>query len=90
VLKVSLCTTYFIHPNSNEEVLWKIEEEKPGLWNIMRKRRDVWVSHLIRHEGLIKTILESAVEGKKTLGADRGWNILTRSWRIHAAPPTQH
>jgi hypothetical protein len=74
---------------TNEEVLRKIEEEKPGLWNIMRKRRDVWVGHLIRHEGLIKTILEGAVEGK-TLGADRGWNILTRSWRIPAAPPTQH
>jgi hypothetical protein len=49
---------------TNEEVLRKIDEEKPGLWNIMRKRRDVRVGHLIRHEGLIKTILEGAVEGK--------------------------
>jgi hypothetical protein len=31
----------------------------------MRKRRDVWVGHLIRHEMLIKTILEGAVEEKK-------------------------
>jgi hypothetical protein len=53
----------------------------------MRKRRDVWVGHLIRHEGLIKTILKGAVEGK-TLGADRGGNILTISWKIPAAPPT--
>jgi hypothetical protein len=63
-----LCTTYFIHPNSNEEVLWKIEEEKPGLWNIMRKRRDIWVGHLIRHEGLIKMSLKGAVEGKNARG----------------------
>jgi hypothetical protein len=73
---------------TNEEALRKIEE-KPGLWNIMRKRRDVRVGHLIRHEGLIKTILEGAVEGKNA-GGDRGGNILTRSWRIPAAPPTQH
>jgi hypothetical protein len=26
---------------TNEDMLRKIEEEKPGLWNIMRKRRDV-------------------------------------------------
>jgi hypothetical protein len=56
---------------TNEEVLWNIEEEKPGLRNIMRKRRDVWVGHLIRHEGLIKTILEDAVEGKNARGRPR-------------------
>jgi hypothetical protein len=38
-----------------------IEEEKPG----------VWVGHLIRHEGLIKTILEGAVEGKNARGRPR-------------------
>ncbi|XP_021916640.1 uncharacterized protein LOC110828330 [Zootermopsis nevadensis] len=56
---------------SNKEVLLRIEEEKLCLWDTLQKRRNIWVGHIIRLLGLIKMILEGAVEGKNSRGRPR-------------------
>lgn len=45
---------------TNEEILKCVELAKPCLSNL--KRKDVRIEHVVRHKGMIKTILEEAME----------------------------
>jgi hypothetical protein len=49
---------------SNKEVL-KRAQEKRVLWSNTVQRRDRLMGHLLRHEGLLKTVIEGIVEGKR-------------------------
>ena len=51
----------------NEEVLRRVGEKR-SLLKTLRKRRDNLVGHILRHDGLMKTIVEGQVEGKKGKG----------------------
>jgi hypothetical protein len=53
---------------SNKEVL-KREQEKRVLWNNIMQRRDRLIGHLLRHEGLLKTVIEGTVEEKRCRGS---------------------
>jgi hypothetical protein len=55
---------------SNKEVL-KRAQEKRVLWNNIVQRRDRLIGHLLRHEGLLKTVIEGTVEGKRCRGRPR-------------------
>lgn len=55
---------------TNEEVLKRIGEKR-SLWRILTKRRDRLVGHILRHEGLVKMVLEGSVWGKNTVGRPR-------------------
>jgi hypothetical protein len=55
---------------SNKEVL-KRAQEKRVLWNNRVQRRDRLIGHLLRHEGLLKTVTEGTVEGKRCRGRPR-------------------
>ena len=59
---------------SNEEVLRRVAEKKCLLKNLKR-RRDNLIGHIIRHDGLIKTIVEGQVVGKRCKGRLRMCNI---------------
>ena len=55
---------------TNEEVLQRAEEA-PVLWKTVKKRRDIWMGHILRHESLLHTIMEGLVEGKRARGRPR-------------------
>jgi hypothetical protein len=55
---------------SNKEIL-KRAQEKRVLWNNIVQRRDRLIGHLLRHEGLLKTVIEGTVEGKRCRGRPR-------------------
>ena len=55
---------------SNEEVLMK-EEEQHNVLNIIGRRKHNWIGHILRHDGLPKTILEGRMEGKAARGRRR-------------------
>ena len=48
---------------SNQEVLRRVGEKR-SLLRTLRRRRDNLVGHIMRHDGLMKTIVEGQVEGK--------------------------
>ena len=52
LLKIS-----WIHKEKNEEVL-NLVKEKRSLYASMKRRRDRLIGHALRHEGLVKKILE--------------------------------
>ena len=52
---------------SNEGVLRRVEEKR-CLEKTSRRRRNNFVGHIMRHDGLMKTIVEGQVEGKKGKG----------------------
>ena len=55
---------------SNEEVLMKVGEQRNVL-NIISRRKHNWIGHILRHGGLLKTILEGRMEGKAARGRRR-------------------
>jgi hypothetical protein len=60
----------WVYRVSNKEVL-KRAQEKRVLWNNTVKRRDRLIGHLLRHEGLLKTVTEGTVAGKRCRGRPR-------------------
>jgi len=48
---------------TNVEVLERVSEEKL-LWKNIVRRRNEWIGHIMRHDGLLKLIIEGRVEGK--------------------------
>ena len=52
---------------TNEEVLKRIGEKR-SLWRNLTNRRHRLVGHILRHEGLVKMVLEGGVWGKNTVG----------------------
>ena len=55
---------------SNDEVLMKIGEQR-NLLNIISQRKHSWIGHILRHDGLLNTILEGRMEGKAARGRKR-------------------
>jgi len=55
---------------SNKEIL-KRAHEKRVLWNNIVQRRNLLIGHLLRHEGLLNTVTEARVEGKRYRGRPR-------------------
>ena len=55
---------------SNHQVLDKIHEERTML-DSLHRRKHKWLGHLLRHEGLLHTILEGRIEGKRGRGRKR-------------------
>jgi hypothetical protein len=41
-----------------KEEVFRSTEEKINLWKNFVKRRDELIGHLLRHEGILKTIIE--------------------------------
>ena len=55
---------------SNHQVLDKIHEERTML-DSLHQRKHKWLGHILRHEGLLHTILEGRIEGKRGRGRKR-------------------
>jgi hypothetical protein len=55
---------------SNDEVLKRVGEQR-NILNIISRRKHSWIGHILRHDGLLKTILEGRMEGKATRGRKR-------------------
>ena len=55
---------------SNEEVLSKVGEERCLIKTIIMRKRN-WIGHVLRHEGLMKEVLEGGMEGKRDRGRPR-------------------
>jgi hypothetical protein len=55
---------------TNEEVLARMNCKR-SLWYYIVRRRVTMVGHILRHEGLMKTVLEGRVEGKNYRGRPR-------------------
>ena len=52
---------------SNEEVFTRVEEMR-SLLKALKKRRDNLIGHIMRHDGLMETIVEGIVDGKRGKG----------------------
>jgi len=65
MLKIS-----WIEKISNEEVLMRVEEQR-SILNIISRRKHSWIGHILRHDGLLRTILEGRMEGKAARGRKR-------------------
>jgi len=55
---------------SNEEVLSLVKEQR-CLVHVIKQRQANWIGHVLRHECLLKTVLEGKIEGKRTRGKPR-------------------
>ena len=55
---------------TNVEVLERIADGRL-LWSNIVRRRNEWIGHIMRHEGLLKLIIEGRVEGKNRRGRPR-------------------
>jgi len=52
---------------TNEEVLRRINEDRQIL-NSICQRKHPWISHVLRHNGLLHEIIEGRMKGKRTTG----------------------
>ena len=55
---------------TNEEVLKRVEEER-SLWGTLKRRRDKMIGHILRHEGIVRDILEAETGFKRGRGRPR-------------------
>uniref|UniRef100_A0A8D8R613 Craniofacial development protein 2 n=1 Tax=Cacopsylla melanoneura TaxID=428564 RepID=A0A8D8R613_9HEMI len=55
---------------TNEEVLRRIKEKRQVIINL-EIRRAAWIGHILRHEGLLHTLIEGAIEGRNQRGRPR-------------------
>ena len=55
---------------SDEEMLGKISEER-SLIKTIKERQARWLGHVSRHDGLLKTIIEGRLLGKRSRGRPR-------------------
>lgn len=55
---------------SNEEVLERMPVRRT-LWSSIKRRRNEWIGHVLRHGGLLGLIIEGCVEGKNARGRPR-------------------
>ncbi|KAF2903432.1 hypothetical protein ILUMI_02758 [Ignelater luminosus] len=58
----------WVEQASNDEVLARKEKT---LWKYITKRRDTLIGHIVRHDGIMSTILEGEIEGKNAQGQQR-------------------
>ena len=55
---------------SNEEVLCLVQEQR-SLTQVIKQRQANWIGHVLRHDCLLKTVLEGKIEGKRPRGKPR-------------------
>ncbi|KAG8234082.1 hypothetical protein J437_LFUL013947 [Ladona fulva] len=55
----------------NDEVCKRLNEKGNALWKSIVKRRAELVGHILRHESLVKAVLEGMVEGVRYRGRPR-------------------
>jgi len=55
---------------TNEEVLRRVGVERQ-LLNMLRNRKKSWIGHTLRHDGLLKEVIEGRMEGKRGRGRPR-------------------
>ena len=55
---------------SNDEVLRIVGEERM-LIKTCKERQKKWVGHILRHDGLLKDVIEGRLEGKRPRGRKR-------------------
>ena len=54
---------------SDEEVLQRINETKKDMLDTVRKRKQVWLGHVLRRELLLHDMIEGRMRGKATRGS---------------------
>jgi len=63
---------------SNEEFLSLVNEQR-CLVHVIKQRQANWIGHVLRHDCLLKTVLEGKMEGKRTRGnQEERWSKRTR------------
>ena len=55
---------------ANEEVLQMVDAERE-MMDMLRSRQKRWLSHILRHDSLLRTTLEGRIQGKKGSGRPR-------------------
>ena len=55
---------------SNDEVLRIVGEERM-LIKTCKERQKKWIGHILRHDGLLKDVIEGRLEGKRPRGRKR-------------------
>jgi len=55
---------------SYEEVL-SLVQEQCSLMQVIKQRQANWIGHVLRHDCLLKTVLEGKIEGKRPRGKPR-------------------
>jgi len=58
------------HKKTNAEVL-NLVKEKKSLLSDIRKRKRNWIGHILRHENMLRTVLEGRMKGKRPRGRKR-------------------
>ena len=65
MLKIS-----YIDRVTNEEVFRRINE-RPELWATLKRRRDVMMGHVLRHDDLTRRVVEGIIDGQNRRGRPR-------------------
>ena len=55
---------------TNEEVLRRMGGERE-IWNCIKRRRVELVGHILRHDSIVRTVIEGYIEGKRNRGRPR-------------------
>ena len=55
---------------TNEDVLNKVGESRK-LLDTIRRRKNRWIGHILRHPGLFRDVIEGRMEGKRGRGRKR-------------------
>ena len=53
---------------TNEEILQMVETERKIIMDTVRSRQKRWLGHILRHDSLLRIMLEGQIQGKKVLG----------------------
>jgi len=57
---------------TNVEV-FNLVKEKKSLLSEIRKRKRRWVGQILRHENMLRTVLEGRMKGKRPKGKELKW-----------------
>jgi hypothetical protein len=55
---------------SNDEVLQIVGEERKMVETVIKRKKN-WIGHVLRHEGLLREVIEGKMEGKRPRGRPR-------------------
>jgi len=70
---------------TNEEILKMVETERK-IMDTVRSRQKRWLGHILRHDSLLRIMLEGQIQGKKAYGRPRtmllDWLLKTEEGNI--------
>ena len=55
---------------TNEDVLILVQEER-SIMKIIKKRQKTWIGHILRHNNLLRDVIEGRMDGKRSRGRKR-------------------